>query len=322
MGDLFSFLGTSNELTEAIPHYSVDSHGMFLYGYPVQNTANLEYDLNQPYYPYNMRAAVEASIDNNPYSDAYWRSCEDELDAMSTRIDDFKAIVDQYSTTDDYESFIIKASELFSSYGIDMSDNVADEVAAFESITDDGYQRAVTMHMAKAVAMNNVESTWFGVGLGNIAAQRRITIDDFATKLFMQAKRDKSMFLLESAKLMMNMRMSHTEYFKQIMAMHVDREKLAMVHRTEKVQKDFDYYLNDVLWAQERIKSSLNSLSTLGGIPTMEKGPSKSEQAVAAALTVGPSIGQMVGMGGGGLAGGLIAGGIGAGVAFLGTLLF
>ena len=312
MGKLFG--NNASVLAETYPLYLVETSAQITTGSDSVDTTNMAAQ-NQNTYPFNVKSYMYEMVDSNPYAGAYDYDPEEHLTNIAGDLETFEAYIDDLNTTDDFEKFLVKASTLFESYGISAS-SVESEVDISAAATEEEYYRGIARFIGGMVDINQVHGTPVIMGMAVRDTWRGQQLNQFRLKLLGAAQRDKNVFLIQAAQLMMGMDQNLTTAKQYTYTENVQLEKIMMTARRDKMHQDLEYDVGEIEWPMEVLKSaqSANQLNAT----SVPKKPSQINSGIAAALSAGPSIGIGVGNALGSPAAGLAAGLAGTALAFIG----
>lgn len=310
-------------LNATYPAYIVDSHAQLLMGSlaGVSTDSSLTaYDAGS--YPYNALSFVESAVDNNPYTIASAYDPDDVLTTVDTAIDDLKTIVDAYMTTGAdvdgeqaiLDAYITKAAALYASHGSSAEDAAIEaEVTAFEQDSEAEYLRSRNAFEGSLFDINAVDSnTPYLMGLALLSGDRIRALNRFRAEAKAQAYRDKNVFIIQLAQMMLQAQTRNVGLQQTIAAMRGDQARFRYTSKREEAMQNVEYDVGEIEWELEVLKTGISAVGAMQGMPTIAKKPSNLATAVSTALSIGPQVGLAIGNATGSPALGLLGGGLAA----------
>lgn len=306
-------------LATTYPGYLSYTHALMLVGATALDTTTLEAtDIGTD--PYNAVAFLRQQVDENPYFLAEAYSPEDALGISNAAIEAFEELVATYLTSTPntggeiatVEDFIAKAAELFNTYNVDTSGDIANELDIFEQSTLDSYARRRNDFEGAMFDVNAIESTAYIMGLALIAGERTRSLDDLRTKLTIAARANKSTFLLQLTELLAQLQTRNAGLYQATVGMRDAYARWNYTAYREQQMQDVEYDVGEVSWELEALANASSIMGAIQGIPMSPKKPSNLQTAVSTALSVGPQVGMAIGNATGNPMAGLLAGGLAA----------
>lgn len=242
------------------------------------------------YNPYNMRDLLRNTfLAGNPYDSAFAFDPTELLDASQVPITAALAAATAIEPVTDWDTFAEAALAKLPDVVIGDS-TVEAEVTAYRVASELDYIRGLNSVMGGLVEINAVGGSVSAMALANARARYEMDIDSFRSRLLVNTSKDRMLFVVQSISDMASMMTARVGALQSGAQLQAEVNRVATVANREWLEQELSNEIDRLRWDLDLFKFGGQSLSSITGVATAERGLSRTASAIGGAITGGTQL--------------------------------
>jgi len=218
--------------------------------------------------------------ETNPISSAVAYAPDNDLLSIQNTIDKYGDIIQGMDETATWEDMLSVALDHVEE--LLPSDTDADaDITAFSAIQDTELARAYNRISIQFQDTNSVISTTFPSGLAMLEVDKSNQLSKYQAARRLDLSNQRSDALLKSIDQMarvLSWRLSSTATSAQLQS---GKGGMAITSKSSQLRQDIEYNTKEIMWDFEVMKTGINIMGTLAGVPTVPVGLTQEQQALS-----------------------------------------
>lgn len=241
--------------------------------------------------PYNMKTMLESAFAaGNPYDVGYAYDPIDLLDVSQEKMDEALTAIEAVSPTTDWGGYVDAAVAKLDSFLPTDGTTLDTEVEEFRQAQLPAYEQALNAFAGGMVEINAVGGSAFAFGVAQLRSRFESDLLRHRSQLELALQRERVLFITQAASEMLRSQQFRIGSLQSATQLQAELNRVAIVANSQYLEQELSYEVERLYWDLGLFKFGAQTLASIAGVASPERGLSRTASALSGAITGGSQL--------------------------------